>query len=184
MRHYPLSFWPRQALRASYGGAFELKNIFFSKTPNMIRNLTWGLIHNFIPVIPNCPCNPKENLQVTGCTRFKNFHSNIYNIHIYIQQISRTIHPTSPYSLSHFTLTKTWRFDSGSIPQAGQISQILTLLLCKFTKVGKAFIHIFQAKMRTLGGMFKCHSFLQRGLLESPEDLSHSSIVSITPTAI
>ena len=81
-------------------------------------------------------------------------------------------------------LTKTWKFDSSSFPQAGQISQILIPFLCKFTKVGRAFRHIFQAKIHTLGGMFKCQNFFHRGLLASPKELSPSSIVSSTLTAI
>ena len=81
-------------------------------------------------------------------------------------------------------LTRARKIDSGSFPQAGQISYKLTPLLCKFTSVGRAFIHIFQAKIHILDGMFKCHSFFHRGLLGSPKELSPSSIVSNTLTAI
>ena len=81
-------------------------------------------------------------------------------------------------------LTRAWKIDSGSFPQAGQISHKLTPLLCKFTSVGRAIIHIFQAKILILDGMFKCHSFFHRGLLGSPKELSPSSIVSNTLTAI
>ena len=85
-------------------------------------------------------------------------------------------------AMSHLRMV--WEMDPASLPQLGHVSQQFTLLLCRFSIVGNAFIHALQAKIRIFADMFRCHIRFHNGILQSSEELSPSSEESTTLRAV